>query len=838
MKKLFNSIFVIIAAMVTFVGCLKEEVAAPETKTVHFIAESIETKTAFGTPDGTTYPTLWTENDRELKVLINLNEESTAPIVVSDDFKTAEINAEFKLDEDSPSLAPFTFYALSPASAYLGKTAERFAATIPNSQTPLENSVDEAAQILYAVSNSYDEFPSEVALHFRHFTAYGKLSFKNLDLDGAKVESVALTSDSKIAGRWNYMIADGSFTENSGSNSITLNTSKTENIWFACAPVDVSNTTLKVAINTDKGQLVKEVNIPAGHKFEAGKIAKFSVDMQGVTFGKDVVYERISNVSELLPNSEIIIVAAESAYALSTTQNTNNRGQASITKSTDLLTITNPGDDVQILTVEDGKVAGTVAFYTGTGYLYAAHSSSNHLKTQTTLDANGSWLVEVVDGVASIVAQGSYTRNVLQHNLTSGLFSCYSSASQKQVSIYKRQDTGSHENYLRVSPAAIAVKADETSATFTVSSDLEWTATPSAGATVTTEGNTVTVSFAANTEESEKTYTVTVSANGVEPQTVTITQAKKIAKTQLTVAEFKELLDGADLYELTGTIAGIKDSYNSQYNNISFYLEDETGRITIYRMSCSGIDPTKVIVGNTITVKGSKGSYGTESQMAQGGTCLSIVEVVTPAPTITFEENIVSITAVEGADIYFTVDGTTPTVDEDLLYDEPYEIEETCTVKAIAVKNGLLKSSVVEWYCEIEEGGEDNRTIEELNIYANKGTLSSDKSSISWTGSNFKITSFKDKSSTAIRTSDSDHFRVYQGAKLTFIATEKSFTKVVVTCTSSAYANVLKESAQTAGYTASVSDAVVTIICETAVSEIAVSASAQFRINKVEATLK
>lgn len=59
MKKVFKSLFVIVAAMITFAGCAKQEIDAPatETKTVQFFAESIETKTAFGTPDGTTYPT-------------------------------------------------------------------------------------------------------------------------------------------------------------------------------------------------------------------------------------------------------------------------------------------------------------------------------------------------------------------------------------------------------------------------------------------------------------------------------------------------------------------------------------------------------------------------------------------------------------------------------------------------------------------------------------------------------------------------------------------------------------------------------------------------------------
>ena len=629
MKKLFNSIFVIIAAMVTFAGCAKEEIAAPETKTVHFFAESIQTKTAFGTPDGTTYPTLWTENDEKVKLLLNLNEEKVSDITVSDDFKTATFSAEFKLNGENPSVAPFTFYALTPSSAYLGKNAERFSVTIPNAQTPLENSVDEAAQILYAVSESYEELPSEVAFHFNHFTAYGKLSFKNLNLDGATVESIALTSDVNIAGRWNYMIADGTFAENSGSSSITLTTDKTENIWFACAPTDLSNTTLKVTVNTDKGQLVKEVKLGADRKFEAGKIAKFAVDMNGVTFGKSVIYEKVMTATELTPDSKIIIVAAESEFALSTTQNSNNRGQASIKKSDDGLTITNPGDDVQVLTVEAVELGSTVAFNTGAGYLYAASSDKNYLRTQENVDGNATWAVTITEGIASIVAQGTYTRNTVRYNEGNSMFSCYlPENTMKDVAIYKLQGSGTVlENYLSVSARAINVDADATSASFTVFSDLEWTAkTSGAGCSVKTEGNTVTLSFGANTTTSERTYTVTVSADGVESQVVTITQAKKILKTKLTVAEFKALPDANDLYELTGVITGIYQEYSAQYKNISFYLKDDTGEITIFRMSCEGIDHTKVVAGNTITVKGAKTTHKEAAQMAAGCVCLEIIE--------------------------------------------------------------------------------------------------------------------------------------------------------------------------------------------------------------------
>ena len=759
MKKLFKSLFVIIAAMVTFAGCAKEEIAAPETKTVQFFAEEIATKTVFGTPDGTTYPTLWTANDEKVKVLINLNEDSAAAITVADDFKTATFNAEFKLDDEKPSVAPFTFYALTPASAYLGKNAERFSATIPNVQTPLENSVDEAAQILYAVSEAYEEFPSEVALHFNHFTAYGKLSFKNLELNGANVESVALTAEKNIAGRWNYMVADGTFTENSGSNAITINTTKTENIWFACAEADLSNTTLKVVVNTDKGPLTKEINLAAGHKFEAGKIAKFTVDMQGIAFGKNVVYELVTSATELTPESKVIIVAAEYDYALSTTQNSNNRAQASVKKSDDLLTITNPGDDVQVLTVEEGTVEGTVAFNTGAGYLYAASSGSNHLRTQTTLDANGSWLVTFADGVASVVAQGANTRNILRYNDGNSIFSCYGSG-QKDVAIYKLQGSGTVlENYLKVSTTEINVAADATSATFTVSSDLEWEATASgAGVRVTTDGNTVTVSFAANTSTSEKVITVTVSADGVEPQTVTITQAKKITKTQLTVAEFKELPDNADdLYELTGEITGIYQAYNASYNNISFYLTDATGTITIFRMSCEGIDYTKVVVGNTITVKGAKTTYKENAQMAEKSVCLSLIEAE-PTP-----------------------DGGDSGDDDD--------------------NNGNTG------------GSDDNASSATISFADVANRTSQDTNSQVWKQNGITVTNEKGASTSNVA-DYSNPARFYKSSSLK-VESATAMTKIDFACNNSSYAEALKNSI-TAGGTVSVSDKVVTVVLSTA----------------------
>lgn len=530
MKKVFKSLFVIVAAMITFAGCAKQEIDAPatsETKTVQFFAESIETKTAFGTPNGTTYPTLWTGNET-IKLLLNLNEEAVSEEVVeSDDYTSASFNAEVKVDG---SVAPYKFSAISPSTAYLGKTNERFAVTIPTDQTPTENSVDEAAQILYAVSESFDELPESVSLNFKHFTAYGKLSFVNLNLGDAKVNSVAITSSVDFANRWNCFVADESFGENSGASTITLNTSATQNLWFACAPVgDMNGNTLTFTVNTDKGPLSKTVTLGENHRFEAGRIANMKVDMTGIEFTESKVYELVTDASDLTVDSEIIIVASDYDYALSTTQNNNNRAQAVVTKSDDKSTITDPGNDVQVITIEDGLVDESLAFNVGDGYLYAASSSSNHLKTQTTNNNNGSWIVTISEGIATIKAQGANTRNWLKYNSANNppIFSCYGSG-QNDVSIYKLQGSGTvKENYLDV-PATIEVEATATAAPISVKSDLAWTASASDGATldkVSATGNAdVNVTFSANTSSETKTYTVTFTADGIE-KVVTITQA-------------------------------------------------------------------------------------------------------------------------------------------------------------------------------------------------------------------------------------------------------------------------------------------------------------------------
>ena len=749
MKRLFTSLSVIVASMIAFSGCTKEEIKNPvsETKTIQFVAESIETKTAFGTPDGTTYPTLWTENDKQVKLLLNLNEEFVADLQVANDFTSASFSTEVKIDG---SLPPYQFCAISPSLAFLGKNEERFAVTIPTSQTPLENSVDESAQILYALSEPSAELPETVTLHFKHFTAYGKLSFVNLNLGDAKVTSVAITSSVKLANRWNCFVADESFGENSGASTITLNTSATENLWFACAPVgDMNEQTLTFTVNTNKGPLSKTVTLGEKHKFEAGKIANMKVDMTDIEFAKSKIYERVTDVSDLTVDSEIILVASEDNYALSTTQNSNNRGQAAVTKSDDKSTITDPGNDVQVITIEDGTKDGTIAFNVGNGYLYAASSGSNYLRTETTKSANSSWSVTIEDGIATVKAQGANTKNWLRYNSTNKMFSCYGSG-QNDISIYKLQGSGTVlENYLKVSEENIEVDADETKASFTVKSDLVWTATSEdVDAAVSVEDNTVTVEFPENEDADEKVYTVTVSADGVDPVTVTITQKGYVDTSvieELTVAEFKNKEVSTEVwYKLTGTISNI---YNTQYGN--FYLTDEAGdQITVYGLKENESAGNQSFAnlglkeGDKVTLIGNVGEYNSNKQVVNAYHVSSEKLAAWDAPSISVAKNKVTITAADtGVKVYYTVDGNTPT-ESSTLYTDAFDITATVTVKAIAVADGRPDSSVSEKECEYveqtgsEQGGgrADFETVTKTNT-----SYSSATTTARWTAANCAV---------------------------------------------------------------------------------------------------
>jgi M6 family metalloprotease-like protein len=144
-------------------------------------------------------------------------------------------------------------------------------------------------------------------------------------------------------------------------------------------------------------------------------------------------YELMTDASKLAAGDKILIayVNGDSKYVLSTTQNANNRAATSITVNAD--GTLSPDEKAQVITLE--KDGANFLFNVDDGYLYAASSTSNYLKTEKSADDNGNAeaSISISDGEATIVFQGTNTHNTMRFNPNTSnsnpLFSCYAPTS-------------------------------------------------------------------------------------------------------------------------------------------------------------------------------------------------------------------------------------------------------------------------------------------------------------------------------------------------------------------------------------------------------------------------
>ncbi len=158
-------------------------------------------------------------------------------------------------------------------------------------------------------------------------------------------------------------------------------------------------------------------------------------------------YDLVTDASDLEAGDEIIILDEDGDNALSNTQNANNRG-ATTNFTLSGTTVTVPGtSDVQVLVLgassSNWTLHATSPNSGATGYLYAASSGSNYIRTRAeNSDGDSQWSISInASNIASIVAQGSNTRNVMQYNAGSSIFACYGSASQTGLKIYRKSTT-------------------------------------------------------------------------------------------------------------------------------------------------------------------------------------------------------------------------------------------------------------------------------------------------------------------------------------------------------------------------------------------------------------
>ena len=428
-------------------------------------------------------------------------------------------------------------------------------ANLPAAQNPTAGSFDGAADIMIAKHVTLDEAGTALnSLEFARLGAIVKVVLKDKsgDLATQHLSSLKMTAANDLAGKVYLDVINqelGALYDNtSRTKSVTANyleaTPFVDNAnatYFVVYPNTLAEgSTLEFAAQTEDYKIAKSVTLPSAIALESGVITTLNVSLEKSHLEKiekatwvDGAYNLIKNTNDLEVGDKVVIVAAGYDKAMGA-QGGNNRAAVAVTKDA---TGTNPtvaiSDEVAILDVEAGNIDGTFAFKATEGYLYAASSSSNYLRSEATLSANSSFLVTIADGIASVTAQGSYTHNIMKYNNSSSLFSCYASG-QDDIAIYKLVG-----EYVIKAPAIkfgnianVTINADATSGEATVSAENAegWAIT--AATTATWVSN---LAYA----NGKITFNATVNDSETENREATVTVTAKKADYEDVTAEFK-----------------------------------------------------------------------------------------------------------------------------------------------------------------------------------------------------------------------------------------------------------------------------------------------------------
>ena len=102
----------------------------------------------------------------------------------------------------------------------------------------------------------------------------------------------------------------------------------------------------------------------------------------------------------------------------------------------------------------------------------------------------------------------------------------------------------------------------------------------------------------------------------------------------MSYAEYVAAEDGSDI-AIEAFVQAI--AYNATYGNASLFLADQDGAYYIYRMPCTDADAAKLTEGAKIRVKGQKGSWSGELEVAEGTATYELLDgtYVAPAADIT-----------------------------------------------------------------------------------------------------------------------------------------------------------------------------------------------------------
>lgn len=527
MKKLVYTLTAIAALLSSCVKSADEQIVVEKSSTVTIEALAAESRTYI---EGTEIR--WAERGEQLNIIYFADEStSRRQSATHEDYTLTNNCAEFTADiTTTDGATKYTFGAFYPY-AYKS-TLSSVSLTVPQEQTPTENSYDPKADILVSENPVVTEsVPSKISFKFVRMVAFAKMTLVGIPA-GEKIEKVVFSSVAKPAGAVEFKVQEQGTLENAkwynNYEDITLNlggrTATGEDVvWFVTVPTDLSGTSFTVTVATDRANYTKSVDL-AGKtlNFERADVAQFRVtDL--VEQQKPLAYKLLTDASELTAGDQFIIAtksyATSSARAISTIASGTKLVHTDSFAIEDGPQIITLPENVALFTVEKGATEGSLAFKTSEGYLYGNYDSdawANTLSFKATVDDEASWVVTVDSSNKASIFNEKYSRYVNYYSSSS--FNFANSASSTYIYYIDGAATEEPETpVVPEQPVVTPLESPVVTATATANTvTVEWTAVEGAkDYTVVCGEQSVTVTATTATFENVAagSYKVTVTAN-------------------------------------------------------------------------------------------------------------------------------------------------------------------------------------------------------------------------------------------------------------------------------------------------------------------------------------
>lgn len=553
MKKIFIP-FVIAATTLSFAACQKEASSPAiedEVVSLNFTSANPTTKTV---ADAVNKTILWGKGDK-ISIAYTVNDkwqnatgdataDKPAKIYVSKGLDTGGETAVFNISASfkATTAGAHQFYSVYPSSCVKSndiKNAPSVTMTIPDVQTPVENSFDAAADLMIGKAtktyNSLSEARADaIPLLWQRIVSHADITLKGLQglTENEVITTIVLTADAdaKLVGERNVNIQNGDIsvpTTIANANILTINGTnlKVNNnnveFWAAVMPATVKS--LNIAVETNKATYTRNIE-SCNIEFKQNARKGLNVDMSSV--------ERVEKSAGLaLP---FVDDFSWSTTAKNETDFSNDIKEKSNNKYTEAYKLYTPKSDGEIrigVRDEPGYISTCALDLSKDFYVEVEAKAYN-------VDDNAHISISVDKGTTLTAEEaltndyGTYCFNLSAATASSSIkiFTDTKRAIITSVKIGEGKSTYVPAPKLNISPEFAKVASNSTKATFAVTSNTKWRAsTTSDWAKISTpsgENNgQVEITFSENTADTERTADIVVTTeDGSITKTFKLTQ--------------------------------------------------------------------------------------------------------------------------------------------------------------------------------------------------------------------------------------------------------------------------------------------------------------------------